>query len=152
MKLKGLIFLLLVAVSVTSCAKRKERKQAEKDDALILEYIADNNLTAMKTESGLYYVIDVQGTGASCDANSDVRVAYTGYFLDGNVFDQSTSLGVSFNLQNVIRGWTEGIPYFKEGGSGKLLIPSALGYGTKGSIGIPKNAVLVFDVALLEVL
>ncbi|MFT5602342.1 MAG: FKBP-type peptidyl-prolyl cis-trans isomerase FkpA, partial [Flavobacteriales bacterium] len=48
--------------------------------------------------------------------------------------------------------WTEGIPYFKEGGSGILLIPSHLGYGKSGTSGIPGNSVLIFDVKLIEVL
>jgi FKBP-type peptidyl-prolyl cis-trans isomerase len=52
----------------------------------------------------------------------------------------------------VIPGWTSGIPYFKEGGYGKLLIPSALGYGPSGSGSIPPNTVLVFDVKLIQVL
>jgi FKBP-type peptidyl-prolyl cis-trans isomerase len=55
-------------------------------------------------------------------------------------------------LQNVILGWTEGIPYFKEGGSGKLLIPSALAYGPNGTTGIPPNSVLIFEIELIEVI
>lgn len=152
MRTRILFLALLSILLVTSCAKRKERKQAEKDDKLILEYIAEHNLTAIKSESGLYYVVDVPGTGPSCTANSDVRVSYVGYFLNDDVFEQSSAQGISFNLQNVIRGWTEGIPYFKEGGSGKLLIPSALAYGTTGSGSIPQNTVVIFDVSLLEVL
>jgi len=152
MKIRILFLALLSVLLVTSCAKRKEKKQAEEDDKLIQEYIAEHNLTAIKSESGLYYVIDVPGTGPSCDANSDVRVSYTGYFLNDDVFEQSSAQGISFNLKNVIKGWTEGIPYFKEGGSGTLLIPSALAYGTTGSGSIPKNTVVLFDVSLLEVL
>jgi FKBP-type peptidyl-prolyl cis-trans isomerase FkpA len=70
---------------------------------------------------------------------------------DGSVFDQSNSAGVSFNLTSVIQGWQEGIPYFKKGGKGKLLIPSALGYGTQGTSGISPNSVLIFDINLLDV-
>ena len=62
-----------------------------------------------------------------------------------------SSQGISFNLSGVIAGWTEGITYFKEGGSGVLLIPSHLAYGPKDFRGIPGGSVLIFDVELLSV-
>ena len=73
--------------------------------------------------------------------------------LDGNVFDQSNAAGISFGLNQVIKGWTEGITYFREGGDGILLIPYNLGYGEIGHArsGIPGGAVLVFDVKLIRV-
>lgn len=116
----------------------------------IVDYIAKNNLNAQKSDTGLYYVITEPGTGKQPTANSDVRVAYKGYFTSGKVFDQSTDAGSSFNLQGVIKGWTEGIQYFKEGGSGVLLVPAHLGYGN-GRPGIPGGSVLVFDVKLIKV-
>ncbi len=149
--MKQILSIVFIALLVTSCAKKKAEKQAETDKEIIQNYISDNNLTAKETGSGLFYVINEVGTGASCDFTSTVRVAYKGYFTDGGVFDESSEEGISFGLQSVIKGWTEGIPYFKEGGDGILLIPSALGYGTKGTGGIPGNTVLIFDVALLEV-
>ena len=102
--------------------------------------------------SSLYYVIETQGGGQSCNSNSTVKVAYKGCFLDGSVFDESPASGITFNLQNVIEGWTEGIPYFKKGGTGKLLIPSALGYDENDHNGIPGNSVLIFDINLIDVL
>ena len=116
----------------------------------IVDYIAKNNLNAQKSDTGLYYVITEPGTGKQPTANSDVRVAYKGYFTSGKIFDQSTDAGSSFNLQGVIKGWTEGIQYFKEGGSGVLLVPAHLGYGN-GRPGIPGGSVLVFDVKLIKV-
>ena len=116
----------------------------------IVDYIAKNNLNAQKSDTGLYYVITEPGTGKQPTANSDVRVAYKGYFTSGKIFDQSTDAGSSFNLQGVIKGWTEGIQYFKEGGSGVLLVPAHLGYGN-GRPGIPGGSVLVFDVKLIAV-
>nr|WP_315151736.1 FKBP-type peptidyl-prolyl cis-trans isomerase [uncultured Flavobacterium sp.] len=121
------------------------------NDAEIVKYIADNQLNAVKTASGLYYVIDQAGTGKQPTASSNVTVAYKGYYTNKTVFDQSTSAGASFNLQQVIKGWTEGIPYFKEGGSGKLLVPSALGYGPYNYNTIPGGSVLIFDVKLISV-
>lgn len=133
------------------CKKNNPEDQAKEDDAIIKEYISKHSLSAVATGSGLYVVIENPGNGASCDAYSDVKVAYKGYFTDGNVFDESP-YGIEFNLQGVIKGWTEGIPYFKEGGKGKLLVPSALGYGDKATGSIPANSVLIFDVELLDVL
>lgn len=142
-------FLFLVLGTFLSCNKLT---QAEKEDLTIQNYIKDHGLVATKTESGLYIVIDNLGTGSACNSNSDVRVKYKGYFDNGEVFDESSNSGIAFNLQNVIKGWTEGIPHFKEGGYGKLLIPSRLGYGSQGGGGIPGNTVLIFDVKLIEVL
>lgn len=121
------------------------------NDKQIQDYLSANNLQAEKTASGLYYIIENEGTGGQPTATSQVRVAYKGYFLNGSVFDQSTSEGVSFNLQQVIKGWTEGITYFKEGGSGLLLVPSHLAYGPRNYMGIPGGSVLVFEIDLLEV-
>jgi len=154
--MKLFLSILLIGLTVASCNKKKDeelaKEQAAKDEEIIQQYIADNNLNAVATGSGLYYVIETEGTGASCTSSSTVTVAYTGYFTDGDVFDYSSPQGVTFSLQQVIQGWTEGIPYFKEGGAGKLLIPSALGYGPSGSASIPPNSVLIFEVELIEVL
>jgi len=114
----------------------------------IIEYITDNDLDALESDSGLFYVIEEPGTGDQPDINSYVNVVYQGYFTSGDVFDESTENGISFNLNEVIPGWTEGIQYFKEGGSGKLLIPSSLAYGKYGNQAIPGGAVLIFDVEL----
>lgn len=117
----------------------------------IVAYIAANNLVATKSDSGLYYVIDDAGNGSQPNTSDNVTVAYKGYFTNGKVFDQSDSDGISFGLGQVIPGWTEGITYFKEGGSGMLLIPSHLGYGNSGRGSIPGGAVLIFDVDLKSV-
>jgi len=117
----------------------------------IVAYIADNNLDAMASGTGLYYVIEEEGTGAQPEADSNVRVVYKGYFTNGSVFDESDEIGISINLNQVIPGWTEGMQYFKEGGSGKLLIPSSLAYGRYGNSTIPNGAVVIFDVNLKSV-
>jgi FKBP-type peptidyl-prolyl cis-trans isomerase FkpA len=126
-----------------------QEEQLAKDIKKIEKYLEENNLTAQKTSSGLHYIIDEQGTGSNPNAYSDVEVKYVGKFTNDEVFDQGTA---TFNLSGVIEGWTEGIPYFKEGGKGKLLIPSYLGYGKDGfSYLIPANSVLVFDIDLIDI-
>jgi FKBP-type peptidyl-prolyl cis-trans isomerase FkpA len=150
--MKYLLPLLFVGLLLNSCGKKKAEKQAKKDDDIIKSYLSAHNLTATKTDSGLYYLVQPQGTGQGCVSTSDVKVSYKGYFTDGTVFDESPAAGITFNLKGVITGWTEGIPYFKEGGVGKLFIPSFLAYGTKGTSGIPANSVLIFDINLIQVL
>lgn len=149
--MKYILPLLILLFINGSCAKKKAKEQAKKDEEIIVKYIADHNLTATRTSTGLYYVIETNGAGQNPSATSQVRVAYKGYFINGEVFDESETSGIIFSLQQVIEGWTEGIPYFKEGGSGKLLIPSALAYGPKGTQGIPGNSVLIFDINLIDV-
>ncbi|MFO7719069.1 MAG: FKBP-type peptidyl-prolyl cis-trans isomerase [Gillisia sp.] len=122
------------------------------NDEEIQNYLTVNNLQAEKSASGLYYIIDSEGEGVQPTTTNQVRVAYKGYFTNGTVFDQSPSEGISFNLQQVIKGWTEGITYFNEGGSGMLFVPSHLGYGSQNYRGIPGGAVLIFEINLLEVI
>ena len=122
-----------------------------KNDQEIVDYVAKNKLTATKTDSGLYYIINEPGTGKQPTASSNVTVAYKGYFTNGSVFDQSDAAGISFGLNQVIKGWTEGIPYFKEGGSGVLLVPAHLGYGNNATGPIPAGSVILFDVKLIKV-
>ena len=121
------------------------------DEEVILQYISDNNLNAEATGSGLYYVVNTNGNGNAPDITSTVTVDYKGTLIDGTIFDESGPNGVTFPLANVIQGWQEGIPLFSEGGSGILIIPSALGYGNQAIGNIPRNSVLVFEVTLLDV-
>ena len=147
--MKQSIFLLCI-ILFTACSGSGDSNFTQQTEADIIKYIADNNLNAEKSNSGLYYVINNLGTGARPTSSSNVTVAYKGYFLDGTVFDESAN-GISFGLNQVIKGWTEGIPYFKEGGDGILLVPSNLGYGNAGRGSIPGGAVLVFDIRLISV-
>lgn len=123
--------------------------QAEKDVDIIENYLSANGLTADITPEGIYYIIDETGNGENPNPNSTVTVDYTGYLLDGTIFDSNDN--IDFGLWQVIPGWTYGIPVFDKGGSGTLLIPSALAYGSNppGSV-IPSNAVLAFDITLID--
>lgn len=149
MKLAKYIFYFLVITLFISCSKNDEdfQNQYDKDIALIENYLAENNLTAEKTSSGLYYIITNEGSGAYPSVSNTVTVQYSGYLLDGTKFDSGTS---SFSLSGVIQGWQEGIPKFRTKGRGKLIMPSYLGYGTSGSGSVPANAVLIFDIYLIS--
>ncbi|WP_396637438.1 FKBP-type peptidyl-prolyl cis-trans isomerase [Maribacter sp. R77961] len=142
-------FMILLFMNCGTDDSIKDYTQANEEE--ILEYISAQGLNAEKSATGLYYIINEAGSGNSPTASSDVTVAYKGYFTDGAVFDQSGAEGISFNLNQVIAGWTEGITYFNEGGSGILLIPSRLAYGNNGRGSIPGGAVLIFDITLIAV-
>lgn len=128
-----------------------------KDDIEIIEqYLAENNITAQSTESGLRYVIDVEGAGDYPQPGDNVKVHYTGTLLDGTKFDSSLDrnepLEFAIGRMQVIPGWDEGIALLKPGGKGTLFIPSPLAYGERGAGGvIAPNSVLKFDVELVEV-
>lgn len=135
---------------------KASKAQNDIDDKLIREYIKEKNLKTLKTASGIYYVVDKTGNGKHAVATDKVKVHYKGYKMDGTKFDSSYDRNqpVDFPLSGVIRGWTEGIPLFEEGGKGTLIIPSSLAYGTNPPPGsnIKPNEVLLFDVELLEIL
>ena len=151
--MKNFLSALLILTLFMSCTKDNNSivDYTAKNEQEIKDYIAKNNLTAQRSATGLYYVITEPGTGAQPTASSNVTVAYKGYFTNGTVFDQSSAAGVSFGLNQVIKGWTEGIPYFKTGGNGMLLIPAHLGYGSRANGPIPAGSVLLFDVKLISV-
>lgn len=144
------LFMLVLLMACASDEKQTNTDFTEQNEKEILAYIAANNLDAEMSNSGLYYVVNETGTGAKPTTTDNVTVAYKGYLTNGNVFDQNDS-GYQTNLQNVIKGWTEGITYFREGGNGILLIPSHLGYGSNGSGPIPGGSVLIFEVTLISV-
>lgn len=108
------------------------------------------------TASGLKYVDEVVGEGASPEAGQKVTVHYTGTLPDGRKFDSSRDRNQPFTFMigkgQVIKGWDEGVMTMRVGGKRKLIIPSELGYGARGAGGaIPPNATLLFDVELLGV-
>jgi FKBP-type peptidyl-prolyl cis-trans isomerase FkpA len=152
--MKSPLVLVLIFTFFISCSSDKENTNVDytaQNEADITAYIAQNNLTATRSDTGLYYVINEPGTGNQPSTSSTVTVSYKGYYLNGSVFDESEAAGISFSLQNVIKGWTEGITYFKEGGNGMLLIPSNLAYGSNSYRGIPGGSVLIFDIKLISI-
>jgi FKBP-type peptidyl-prolyl cis-trans isomerase FkpA len=146
-----IIIAALLSLLFISC-ESKEDKQAEVDRQKILDYLEENDLEAQETASGLFYIIENPGTGAHPNLYSTVTVRYTGYYLDGVVFESNEGgQASSFQLQGMIRGWREGIPLFKKGGIGTLLVPSGMAYGSNSAQrGIPNNSVLIFDIRLIE--
>jgi FKBP-type peptidyl-prolyl cis-trans isomerase FkpA len=158
---KYLLLLLVAVVGISSCKKSSDdataaataataAAQAKTDDATIQAYLTANNITATKLSTGLYYTVVTAGTGAYPTAASTVTVNYTGYLMDGTVFDSGKSFqtGIS-SAASIIEGWKEGIPHINLGGRIQLFIPSALAYGTTAQTKIPANSCLIFTIDLI---
>ena len=142
--------------------KQAEEKAAEQkiagehNKAAGLKFLAENSKKAgvTTTASGLQYEVIKQGDGAKPKATDKVKVHYRGTLLDGTEFDSSYKRGqpISFPLNGVIPGWTEGVQLMKVGSTFKFVIPSELAYGDRGAgpqIG-PGNT-LIFEVELLAI-
>jgi peptidyl-prolyl cis-trans isomerase A (cyclophilin A) len=109
-----------------------------------------------KTDSGLRYKMIQKGSGKKAENGKTVAVHYTGQLEDGKVFDSSyprkKPIEFPLGMGNVIEGWDEGIALLQVGDKARFVIPSHLGYGSRGAGGaIPPNATLVFDVELMDV-
>ena len=105
------------------------------------------------TESGLQYEIITEGDGPKPSETSTVTVFYEGSLIDGTVFESSfeTNDSVTFPLNGVIPGWTEGVQLMSLGSTYRFYIPSALAYGPRDSGPIPGNSVLIFRIELLGI-
>src|SRR5690606_2358484 len=145
-------------VESEKAAKATEQKAAE--EKAFQEYFKTKNLKPLKTASGLYYVIKKKGTTPLVKATDQVSVNYTGYLLDGNVFDSNVDSNFKhvepFNFTvgqgNVIKGWDEGLTLVGKGGELTLYIPSAMAYGERGAGGlIQPYTPLAFDIEVLNV-
>ncbi len=120
------------------------------------EYLAENGKRSevTTTASGLQYEVLTEGTGKMPKATDTVEVNYRGTTIDGTEFDSSYKRGesISFPLDGVIAGWTEGVQLMKEGAKYRFFIPSELAYGKRGAGGaIGPDETLIFDVELIEV-
>jgi FKBP-type peptidyl-prolyl cis-trans isomerase len=127
---------------------------AEKEAKLRAESDRIRATFTNSTPSGLRYNVITEGTGNKPNATSNVKVHYTGTFLDGKVFDSSVQRGqpIDFGLNQVIPGWTEGVQLMKEGAKYKFYIPYNLAYGEQGYPGaIPPKSDLIFEVELLKI-
>ncbi len=146
------LLLLIASLFIISCGKKED--QTEIDERLIQEYLTENSLVSEATGTGLHVIIDVPGTDPKPTLSDEIEIHYNGFYLDGQKFDSSYDRGKPFesDFDFLIQGWREGIPYFGEGGSGTLIIPSHLGYGPSPNNGIRPDAVLVFDIELLDVI
>ncbi|MGS2723422.1 FKBP-type peptidyl-prolyl cis-trans isomerase [Porticoccus sp. GXU_MW_L64] len=136
-------------------AEAQFNQQAEENLAAGEKFLTENadKDGVTTTDSGLQYKVLASGNGATPGATDTVEVHYRGTLLDGTEFDSSIKRGVpaSFQVNQVIPGWTEALQLMKEGDKWQLSIPADLAYGPGGTGSIPPNAVLQFDVELLKI-
>jgi FKBP-type peptidyl-prolyl cis-trans isomerase FklB len=133
---------------------KKMEASAAPNKAAGAQFLAENKTKEGVTEtaSGLQYKIIKAGTGKTPTVTDKVTVHYEGKLLDGTVFDSSYGKDpISFPLNGVIKGWTEGLQLMKEGGTSELYIPSDLAYGDQGNPSIPGGSTLIFKVELIKV-
>ena len=141
-------------------AKQMEQQAKQKDIAAAeiekgAKFLAENkkNPEVKETASGLQYMVLQEGKGEHPTATSRVTVHYTGKLIDVTVFDSSVDRGepITFGLNQVIRGWTEGLQLMTPGSKYRFFIPYNLAYGEQGAGGaIPGGATLIFDVELIS--
>lgn len=156
--------------SEQAVVERLQAEQMDKDQAIIDEYLVNNNLEAEKTEDGIAVVTLESGNGEFPKNGDKVKVDYTVRLLDGTLIDTSNEelakannvyspqrpggyVPYEFTLGNreVIQGWDLGVPKVDKGGKAKLLIPSNLAYGARNTGGpIPPNSVLIFDIEVVD--
>ena len=155
-------FIIVIAVLMigyyfvhnSSGAKPEEIAANKKAGAGFME--TNKTVEGVKTtNSGLQYLMLQEGTGTQHPSATDrVKVHYEGKLLDGTVFDSSVKRGqpISFGLNQVIKGWTEGVQLMVVGETTRFFIPANMAYGDKGAGGdIPGGSTLIFDVELLGI-
>ena len=152
--------LLFVGAALFSSCKKDDNNETLTNnpssplvqDSILQVYFTENNITPQKTQSGLYYVIDEQGT--PIQNVQSVTVNYEGKLLSGEIFDSSFGIkpfNFTVGVGSVIAGWDEGIPLNGKGGKGTLYLPSHLGYGARGAgSDIPPYAILVFRIEVFN--
>jgi len=148
--------LILIIASVLVNRYFTTRKSVGVNSVVGQEYLVENlkNVNVQTTESGLQYEVLVQGDGSVHPKATDkVTVHYHGTLIDGTVFDSSVERGetISFGLNQVIKGWTEGVQLMVVGDKTRFYIPSNLGYGNRSAGKIPPGSVLVFEIELFGI-
>ena len=136
-------------------ANAKSMEQAGENKKKADEFLAANKSVAgvKTTASGLQYIVEKEGTGASPKATDTVRVHYKGTLLSGEEFDSSYARKepAEFPVGGVIKGWGEALQLMKVGGKYKLFVPPDLAYADKSGGKIPPNSLLQFEVELLDI-
>lgn len=135
--------------------RRKDPKEGKKHKEQGMKFLEENKKKpgVKTTDSGLQYKVLKAGDGKSPSATDTVEVHYRGSLINGTEFDSSYKRNktITFPLNEVIKGWTEGLQLMKEGAEYEFYIPPELGYGPGGTSGIPPNSVLIFEVKLIKV-
>lgn len=155
--MKFIFIALIIGIAVFLFQRSINNKElAANNVRLGEEFLASNKtiVDVIETESGLQYQVLHKGNGEQHPtATSTVKVHYHGTLLDGSVFDSSVERGqpISFGLNQVIKGWTEGLQLMAVGDKTRFFIPAKLAYGDRAAGKILPGSLLIFDVELLEI-
>ncbi|WP_409996825.1 FKBP-type peptidyl-prolyl cis-trans isomerase [Photobacterium rosenbergii] len=154
---KIILGIALVALIIFFMQRSQGNKQAAAENIEAgATFLAENKNKegVQTTASGLQYLVLQEGTGTVHPKASDkVTVHYHGTLLDGTVFDSSVERGetIQFGLNQVIKGWTEGVQLMVEGEKTRFFVPAELAYGNRAIGSIPPGSVLIFDVELFKI-
>lgn len=162
--------LSVMSLSFYSCLKKdvnqcpyrdSEVKAPDAEVQNVIAYLDSKGIEATKDSSGVFYVVDAAGTGATPDVCSSITINYVGKLTTDAVFDQTTTAPFTYTLGALIPGWIKGLKHIKPGGKIKLYIPPSLAYGSTGAtrtdqngntvVVIPPNSILIFDIELIAV-
>lgn len=123
------------------------------DNEVFMENLLDEEGICQLPKGILYKVLN-EGNGKQAQPRSVVSVFYKGSLIDGKVFDDNTQQGYpdAFRLSDLIVAWQIAIPQMKEGDKWQIFVPSELGYGKRGTHGIPGNSTLIFEIELVKVM
>ena len=154
--MKFVLILLAVGIVLYFAKQFLSSGKAEENNLLGQAFLEKNALVdgVQTTASGLQYQVLQPGTGtANPTASDEVKVHYHGTLIDGTVFDSSVDRGepISFALNRVIAGWTEGLQLMVEGEKTRFFIPSTLAYGNRRAGEIQPGSTLIFDVELIAI-
>ena len=135
--------------------QKKQNSMVDEEKAKGAAFLAENKTKegVVETPSGLQYKVVKMGTGAKPSATDKVKVHYHGTLIDGTVFDSSVQRGepITFGLNQVIAGWTEGVQLMPVGSKFIFYIPSKLAYGDRAAGSIKPGSTLIFEVELLDI-
>lgn len=145
-----------LALSLAGCVKGDEPcndKTPSQEAPAMQAYAASKGYTMATTPEGIYYEIINGGSGVTPTPSSKIFVTYTGKLISTDaVFDSQTDhTKTGWTLSGLIPGWQLALPLIKEGGQLRVIIPSSLAYGCNGYASIPGNAVLFFELTLVDV-
>jgi FKBP-type peptidyl-prolyl cis-trans isomerase len=148
--ISGLLLLVLSSISCLKDAEICKNRDISVEEPDIINYNTSQGINAIRDPSGVYYQVLNYGSGATPTGTSIVSVKYTGKLLDGTIFTQE-NIPTDVDMKLVIQGWKIGLPLIQKGGIIKLIIPSSLAYGCNGFATVPGNAILVFQIELVDV-
>ena len=145
-----------VMASLQKNIREKSKKEGEANLKIADEFLDNNikeNPDIKETPTGLQYRVLVEGNGESPKKTDRVKVHYVGKLMDGSEFDSSIERGepTEFALNQVIKGWTEGLQLMKVGSKYEFFIHPNIAYGQRARPKIPANSVLIFEVELLDI-